>query len=110
MSIRIVRPALRTTQVWIAATASLAAETGVSRATLTRRFAGLVGRPPMGYLTWWRLTRAAALLRDTTDPLPTIAEQAGYANPYVFSHAFKKHFGTSPGRYRNDREPSAVDR
>ncbi|WP_030518008.1 AraC family transcriptional regulator [Nocardia sp. NRRL WC-3656] len=91
-------------------TDSLAAETGVSRATLTRRFAGLVGRPPMGYLTWWRLTRAAALLRDTTDPLPTIAEQVGYANPYAFSHAFKKQFGTSPGRYRNDRGSAAVDR
>ncbi|MFF0457651.1 AraC family transcriptional regulator [Nocardia africana] len=34
----------------------------------------------------------------------------GYANPYAFSHAFKKQFGTSPGRYRHDRGTSAIDR
>ncbi|WP_019927583.1 AraC family transcriptional regulator [Nocardia sp. BMG111209] len=80
----------------------LAVEIGVSRATLTRRFAALVGRPPMGYLTWWRLTRSAALLRDTTEPLATVADRAGYATAYAFSHAFKKQFGTAPGRYRHD--------
>lgn len=79
----------------------LATEAGVSRATLTRRFATLVGQPPMGYLAWWRLTRAAALLRDTTDPLSAIANQVGYATAYAFSNAFKKQFGTSPGRYRH---------
>lgn len=80
----------------------LAAEVGVSRATLTRRFATLVGQPPMGYLTWWRLTRAAALLRETADPLAVIAEQVGYATAYALSHAFKKQFDMSPGRYRHD--------
>jgi AraC-like DNA-binding protein len=78
----------------------LAVETGVSRATLTRRFTSLVGQPPMGYLTWWRLTRAAALLRETGEPLAAIAEQVGYATPYAFSHAFKRQFGITPGRYR----------
>ncbi|WP_225731724.1 MULTISPECIES: AraC family transcriptional regulator [unclassified Nocardia] len=86
----------------------LAAETGVSRATLTRRFATLVGQPPMGYLTWWRLTRAAALLRDTTDPLSAIADQVGYATAYAFSNAFKKQFDISPGRYRRDHSSAAV--
>ncbi|MCX4091382.1 AraC family transcriptional regulator [Nocardia sp. alder85J] len=86
---------------------SLAAETGVSRATLTRRFTALVGRPPMGYLTWWRLTRAAALLRDTTDPLSAIAGRVGYANPYAFSNAFKKEFGAPPGRYRENHPGAA---
>ena len=78
----------------------LAAETGVSRATLARRFTALAGRPPMGYLTWWRMTRAAVLLRDTEDPLSAIASQVGYATPYAFSHAFARQFGLSPGRYR----------
>ncbi|MFJ1456684.1 AraC family transcriptional regulator [Nocardia sp. N2S4-5] len=87
----------------------LAAEVGVSRATLTRRFATLVGQPPMGYLSWWRLTRAAALLRETTDPLSAIAEQVGYATAYAFSHAFKKQFDMSPGRYRH-HHGSGADR
>ncbi|MFJ5922498.1 AraC family transcriptional regulator [Kitasatospora sp. NPDC092948] len=79
----------------------LAAEVGVSRATLARRFTTLVGRPPMAYLTWWRLTLAAARLRDTPDPLAAIARQVGYGTPYALSHAFLREFGTTPGRYRS---------
>ncbi|MFC8228510.1 AraC family transcriptional regulator [Streptomyces sp. NPDC057287] len=78
----------------------LAAEAGVSRATLARRFTALVGRPPMAYLTWWRLTFAATLLRDTPDPLAAIARRVGYGTPYAFSHAFSREFGTTPGQYR----------
>ncbi|MGI5350270.1 AraC family transcriptional regulator [Streptomyces sp. CA-250714] len=79
---------------------SLAAEAGVSRPTLARRFTGLVGRPPMAYLTWWRLTLAATLLRDTEEPLSAIARRVGYGTPYALSHAFKREFGATPGRYR----------
>lgn len=78
----------------------LAAEAGVSRATLARRFTTLVGRPPMAYLAWWRLTFAATLLRDTLDPLATIARRVGYSTPYALSHAFSREFGTTPGQYR----------
>jgi AraC-like DNA-binding protein len=78
----------------------LAAESGVSRATLARRFTSLVGRPPMSYLTWWRLTLAAARLRDTEDSLATIARHTGYGTPYALSHAFSREFGVTPGRYR----------
>ncbi|MFE0101705.1 AraC family transcriptional regulator [Streptomyces sp. NPDC059009] len=78
----------------------LAAEVGVSRPTLTRRFTARVGRAPMTYLTWWRMTRAAALLRDSTDPLDTIARRVGYSTPFALSHAFSREFGTTPGRYR----------
>ncbi|GAA1139062.1 AraC-like DNA-binding protein [Kitasatospora gansuensis] len=85
----------------------LAAEAGVSRPTLARRFTTQVGRPPMAYLTWWRLTYAATLLRDTADPLATIAHRVGYAGPYAFSHAFNREFGTTPGRYRTERQERA---
>lgn len=81
----------------------LAAEAGVSRPTLTRRFTARVGRAPMTYLTWWRMTRAAALLRDTAAPLDAIAQQVGYASPFALSHAFRREFGTTPGRYRAAR-------
>ncbi|WP_131740402.1 AraC family transcriptional regulator [Actinomadura roseirufa] len=78
----------------------LATEAGVSRPTLARRFTTMVGRPPMAYLTWWRLTRAATLLRDTPDTLATIADQVGYGSPYALSHAFQREFGLTPGRFR----------
>ncbi|MFF7993244.1 AraC family transcriptional regulator [Kitasatospora xanthocidica] len=86
---------------WTAET--LAARAGVSRATLTRRFTTLTGRPPMAYLTWWRMTRAAGLLRSTADPLDAVARKVGYASPYALSHAFARQFGTTPGRYRAAR-------
>ncbi|MFC5148252.1 AraC family transcriptional regulator [Streptomyces aureoversilis] len=78
----------------------LAAAAGVSRPTLARRFTAMVGRPPMAYLTWWRLTFAATLLRDTPDTLAAIARRVGYGSPYALSHAFNREFGTTPGRYR----------
>ncbi|MFI6639556.1 AraC family transcriptional regulator [Streptomyces sp. NPDC050504] len=78
----------------------LAAAAGVSRPTLTRRFGARVGRSPMAYLTWWRMSLAAGRLRDTQDTLATIARHVGYGSPYAFSHAFTREFGTTPGRYR----------
>ncbi|MFJ3877734.1 AraC family transcriptional regulator [Streptomyces sp. NPDC090077] len=78
----------------------LAAEAGVSRPTLTRRFTALVGRPPMAYLAWWRLNLAATLLRGTEDPLAAVARRVGYGTAYSLSHAFSREFGTTPGRYR----------
>ncbi|MGY0024800.1 AraC family transcriptional regulator [Streptomyces sp. cg35] len=78
----------------------LAARAGVSRATLNRRFTALVGRPPMTYLTWWRMTRAATLLRAADTPLDSVAREVGYGSPYALSHAFRREFGVTPGRYR----------
>ncbi|MBW5484497.1 AraC family transcriptional regulator [Streptomyces bambusae] len=86
-------------------TERLAAAAGVSRPTLARRFTALVGRPPMAYLTWWRLTSAAALLRDTADPLSAVARRVGYGTAYALSHAFAREFGTTPGRYRAELRP-----
>ncbi|MFC6593658.1 AraC family transcriptional regulator [Kitasatospora paranensis] len=83
----------------------LAADTGVSRATLARRFTALVGRAPMAYLTWWRLTLAATQLRETPHALAAVARTVGYSSPYALSHAFAREFGTTPGRYRANARP-----
>lgn len=78
----------------------LAATVGLSRATLARRFTSLTGQSPMAYLAWWRMAMAARLLRDSDLSLPEIARRVGYGSPYAFAHAFKRHFGVAPGRYR----------
>ncbi len=80
--------------------ASLASEAGLSRAPFARRFATLVGQPPLTYLTWWRLTTAARLLVDSEAPLGTIASAVGYSSEFAFANAFKRHHGKAPGRYR----------
>jgi AraC-like DNA-binding protein len=78
----------------------LADRTGVSRASLARRFSGLVGEAPMAYLTGWRITLAADLLRETTDTVESIARRVGYANAFALSVAFKRVRGTSPTAHR----------
>ncbi|MFF3014880.1 AraC family transcriptional regulator [Streptomyces sp. NPDC057939] len=80
--------------------AGLAAEAGLSRAPFARRFATLVGQPPVGYLTWWRMTTAARLLRASDVPLRSLAAQVGYTSEFAFAHAFKRAHGTAPGAYR----------
>ncbi|WP_106399708.1 AraC family transcriptional regulator [Actinocorallia populi] len=79
---------------------SLAAEAGLSRAAFSRRFTTLTGRPPLTYLTWWRLTLAADLLHTTDAPLSEVAARIGYTSEFAFANAFKRHHGIAPGKYR----------
>lgn len=80
--------------------ADLAAEAGMSRAAYARRFNEVVGEPPMTYLTNWRLTLAADLLREPDATVGDVAEQVGYATPFGLSAAFKRVRGVSPSEYR----------
>ncbi|MFC7589846.1 helix-turn-helix transcriptional regulator [Nonomuraea antimicrobica] len=82
--------------------ADLGARVGLSRAAFARRFAALVGQPPLAYLTWWRLAGAGRLLRDTDAPLSEIAARVGYGSEFAFANAFKRQYGLAPGRYRRD--------
>ncbi|MEV8633846.1 AraC family transcriptional regulator [Streptosporangium sp. NPDC051023] len=78
----------------------LGAQAGLSRAPFARRFTALAGQPPLAYLTWWRMTIAARLLRESDAPLSGIANQVGYASEFALANAFKRRYGTAPGRYR----------
>ncbi|HEY2129503.1 MAG TPA: AraC family transcriptional regulator [Streptosporangiaceae bacterium] len=80
--------------------ASLAREAGVSRAALARRFAELVGEPPMTFLTAWRLALAADLLREPGTTISAVAQQVGYSSPFALSTAFKRVRGVSPNEHR----------
>ena len=80
--------------------AGLAAETGVSRAALARRFTELVGEPPMSFLTGWRLALAADLLREPGATVGSVAHQVGYGSPFALSTAFKRVHGVSPHEHR----------
>ncbi|MFJ2633442.1 AraC family transcriptional regulator [Streptomyces sp. NPDC087422] len=80
--------------------AALAARTGVSRAALGRRFTDLVGEPPMSYLTNWRLSLAADLLREPDATIGAVARKVGYGSPFALSAAFKRVRGISPQQHR----------
>lgn len=79
---------------------TLAAETGVSRAALARRFTELVGEPPMAFLTTWRLALAADLLHEPEATLGSVARQVGYGTPFALSAAFKRVRGVTPQQHR----------
>jgi AraC-like DNA-binding protein len=78
----------------------LAAEAGLSRAALAKRFTTEVGAPPMTYLTQWRMGLARQSLSEDGSTLAAVARQVGYASEYAFSAAFKREVGEAPGRWR----------
>lgn len=85
----------------------LAGQVALSRAAFARRFAALVGEPPLTYLTRWRMDMAARLLRETNQPLPAIATRVGYESEFAFNRALKRSRGVAPGRYRAEARQSA---
>ncbi|MFF7412005.1 AraC family transcriptional regulator [Streptomyces lydicus] len=80
--------------------AELATRVGMSRAAFAARFTALVGEPPLTYLTGWRMTVAADLLRDAETTVAAVAREVGYEDPFAFSVAFKRIRGVSPSIWR----------
>ncbi|WP_067708259.1 AraC family transcriptional regulator [Nocardia yamanashiensis] len=87
---------------------SLAAQAGMSRSVFAQRFTATLRVAPQTYLTWWRMTLAARMLRETDALLRTIAEKHGYTSEYAFAKAFKREFGVSPGRYRSTARADTI--
>ena len=97
----------------------LAAVSGLSRAAFARSFQRALGQAPMQYLTTWRMTLARDYLRTGQPTLTQVAERTGYATPYAFAAAFRRHHGQPPGLWRQqqrertalpgDRTPTAGD-
>ena len=87
---------------------ALASQTRVSRATLARRFAEVVGQPPMEFLTEWRLTLAADLILDPRETVASVARTVGYGSPYALSAAFKRVRGVSPHEHRAAQRRAAT--
>jgi AraC-like DNA-binding protein len=89
-------------------TEELAHAVGLSRSALADRFTGLVGQPPMQYLTRWRLQLAADQLRNGRRAIAAIAEDVGYDSEAAFNRAFKRELGSTPAAWR--RRPAAAPR
>lgn len=87
--------------------AELGDQVGLSRSAFAQRFTSLVGEPPLTYLTWWRMTVAGQLLRESDAPLSAVAQRVGYASEFAFAKAFKREYGIAPGRYRREAAVAA---
>lgn len=80
--------------------ARVAAEVGVHPATLARGFRRHYGCTPGEMQRRVRLEFAAHQLASSGATLATVAQQAGFFDQSHFTNVFRRHFGTSPLRYR----------
>lgn len=78
----------------------LAGCSGISRSGFAARFRTLLGKPPLQYVTEFRMKRAAELLASGTDDVQDVSQQLGYDSASAFSTAFKRVHGISPVVYR----------
>jgi len=79
----------------------------MSRSAFVDRFTTLIGMPPIRYLTIWRLQTAKLSLRETRKTIAQLAQEMGYGSGEAFSRAFKREFGLSPARWR-DQQPGGL--
>jgi len=73
---------------------------GLSGPRLLRRFRAVFGATPHALQSEARLTRACALLRESTLPVTDVCFEVGYRSLGSFSTAFSRRMGCSPRAYR----------
>src|SRR3974390_965100 len=83
------------------ALADLAQLVGISKNHFIRGFRAPPQRTPDAYLVERRLARAVDALRHSTTSLERIARDSGFRSAPGFSNVFKKHYGMSPGKFRD---------
>ena len=89
---------MRVQEDWTAE--KLAGEMNMSRSAFADRFTGVVGQPPMRYLTRWRMQLARQRLRESRDTVAQIAYDVGYASEAAFTRAFHRECGAPPAVWR----------
>ncbi|WP_338540302.1 helix-turn-helix domain-containing protein [Paenibacillus tundrae] len=77
----------------------LAEIAGLSPWHYSRKFSERYGKPPLDYLTHYRMYRAQEELILTTETSQNIAKKVGYEDAHYFSRRFKQFAGTSPRSY-----------
>lgn len=82
---------------------ALAAEAAMSPYHFLRAFKAVVGLTPHQYILRLRLHRAAVRLRTSSDPVATIAFDAGFGDLSSFNRRFRRIIGATPGDYRARR-------
>ncbi|MHC2621164.1 AraC family transcriptional regulator [Bradyrhizobium huanghuaihaiense] len=80
--------------------AALASDAGLSRFHFCRSFKESTGLSPHAWLRQHRLEQAMNMLRETDEPVVSIAAALGYSTQTAFAAAFKKLTGETPSDWR----------
>lgn len=79
----------------------LADAIGMQTSDFTAKFKKIYKTTPKKYLTRYRLSQAAYMLRNYPSALISeIAENCGFSNPSYFCSVFKRFYGITPEEYR----------
>lgn len=71
-----------------------------------RIFTFLIGETPSDYIQRLRIEKAAWKLRnDTLQTITEIAYSCGFGSVSLLSRTFRKHFNTTPSRFRETEQP-----
>lgn len=81
----------------------------VSEAHFSRAFGQAFGLPPHRYLLTRRIERAKTQLRDTDQPILTIAIATGWSSLGTFGRTFRDITGQSPGEWRDSQRSARAD-
>jgi len=87
---------------------ALAAIAFVSEAHFTRVFKTTFGETPHRYLQRRRIERAAALLRDTDEPVIDVCTSVGFESLSTFTRTFTRIMGETPTAHRAHASTAAV--
>lgn len=80
---------------------AIAKQFNYSKCHLAHRFKARYGVSPMAYRNDKRMQLAKTALQ--TESVSDVAKKLGFSSIYVFSRAFKNHFGCSPVAYKKAR-------
>lgn len=81
----------------------LAQSVKMSLSQLERRMQAVLNLSPRQFLTKTRIDAAAAMLRETTAAMGTIATECGFYDQAMFCRQFRTSTGLTPGQYREAR-------
>ena len=78
----------------------LSISASISKSECSRCFKLSMNTTPYKYLTEYRLSKAAQLLKKTNEPIGNIAAAVGFPQMSHFGKCFKEKMGCSPKAYR----------
>lgn len=72
---------------------------GMSRSVFAKYFVQTMGKPPMDYLSAWRMHLARLTLSKGNVSVMSVAQSLGYQSEAAFRRAFRKEAGQNPRDY-----------